>query len=577
MVRNQVSGTEALQSIQGAVPYSATQFFGPGLTSAAASSFAGLTLIAGSEFFIAQSGSDPRNSQNQTEVTSSVSTVHFRHTIKAGVDWRFLRPNNDLLPTFSATVRSLQSVMAGVVDTLNVGVGPSLRTASTQVSAYAQDEWRVSANLVLTWGARWDVNPAPYARNGLQPITLTNFTDLSQTQVVIAKTLYPTIYNKVAPRLGLAWKKRGIVVRGGLGLFNDLGFTSSASVFSGYPYVFTYPFSNLTLPLSIPTLQLSGPASVSAPYPSLTAVNPRFSLPKVVEWNLTAEKAVTQRDAVSASYIGSSGSDLSSDNHYVVPSKLFTGSVDIIDSQGTSSYEALQVKYERRLSHGLQILASHTWSHAIDTVSNESLNTLEKGSAAFDIRHLTSFAFVAELPQKSRLSLVTKDLQLFLMARIQSGPPLDITATGLELDAVGRSVVRRPDRVAGVPVWIDDGNVPGGRKLNPLAFSAPPAGVQGNLGRDAVTGLGLSQFDAAASKTIFRRDRFRVALRIDAFNVFNHPNFAQSTRLGLGLANFGISQSMLNNTGTVVPGASLSSPFRIGGPRALQLSARIYF
>ena len=122
-----------------------------------------------------------------------------------------------------------------------------------------------------------------------------------------------------------------------------------------------------------------------------------------------------------------------------------------------------------------------------------------------------------------------------------------------------------------------DASSPGGRRLNPAAFQVEAAGVQGNLGRNVISGFGMSQLDLALSREFKISDRMGLELRVEAFNAFNHPNFADPEKF-LDSPLIGQSTSMLNMMlGTGSPGSGLSPLLGSGGPRALQLGLRFHF
>ena len=134
----------------------------------------------------------------------------------------------------------------------------------------------------------------------------------------------------------------------------------------------------------------------------------------------------------------------------------------------------------------------------------------------------------------------------------------------------------RADLKAGVPAWIDNPNVAGGRQLNPAALVAPSTAVQGNLGRNALRGFGLAQIDLSARRSFGITDKTSLVLRADLFNALNHPNFANPVAfIGSGL--FGISTTTIANSQVGGGAFGLNSLFNIGGPRAVQLSLKLQF
>src|SRR6185437_820682 len=130
----------------------------------------------------------------------------------------------------------------------------------------------------------------------------------------------------------------------------------------------------------------------------------------------------------------------------------------------------------------------------------------------------------------------------------------------------------RPDRVPGVPAWILSREAPGGRMLNPAAFSIPSSSRQGTESRNDIAGFGLTQFDLSLQRKFPLTERVGLELRADAFNLLNHPNFANP----LGFVEFG--SLFLNSTRMLNEGLGGLSPlFQEGGPRSLQLSLKLTF
>jgi hypothetical protein len=135
----------------------------------------------------------------------------------------------------------------------------------------------------------------------------------------------------------------------------------------------------------------------------------------------------------------------------------------------------------------------------------------------------------------------------------------------------------RPSQFPGVPVWLTDPNSPGGQRLNPAAFFNGAAGLQGTLGRNAITGFGMWQADLSLAREFRFHDRFGIDLRVESFNAFNHPNFADPVRY-LDSPLFGQSTSMLNlMLGSGSPGSGLAPMLQSGGPRMCQGTIRFHF
>ena len=113
-------------------------------------------------------------------------------------------------------------------------------------------------------------------------------------------------------------------------------------------------------------------------------------------------------------------------------------------------------------------------------------------------------------------------------------------------------------------------------------FPCSPA-RQGNLGRNALRGFGAFQWDFAVHRDFHIREEMKLQFRCEAFNLINHPNFANpigdlGSPSGLD-PQFGQSTQMLGSglAGPTLGGGALSSLYQIGGPRSLQLALKFMF
>lgn len=137
--------------------------------------------------------------------------------------------------------------------------------------------------------------------------------------------------------------------------------------------------------------------------------------------------------------------------------------------------------------------------------------------------------------------------------------------------------VFRPDFVPGQPIWVADPSAPGGRLLNSAAFQPAPNLVQGNLGRNSITGFGMSQVDLALRRDFALGERRSLQFRVETFNALNHPDHADPVNY-LSSPLFGQSVSMLNMMlGTGSPGSGLTPIFQNGGARSVQVMLRFRF
>ena len=252
---------------------------------------------------------------------------------------------------------------------------------------------------------------------------------------------------------------------------------------------------------------------------------------------------------------------------------------------GSSNYHALQFQYRRRVARGLQSQVSYTWSHAIDNDSSDAFLVWEakgfsdRGSSDFDVRHSLTATASYEFPRIDSSAFgarLRSDWAIDTVLRARSGFPISVLNSE---EYLGITLVNafRPDLVFGVPLWLLDSGVAGGRRLNPNAFAPTLPAQQGTLGRNALAGFGMSQVDLALRREFKLTERRRLQFRLEAFNLLNHANFADPIKY-LNSPVFGESTSMLNlMLGTGSPGSGLAPILQTGGPRSLQGSLRFQF
>ncbi|MDQ2944472.1 MAG: hypothetical protein M3Y27_00750, partial [Acidobacteriota bacterium] len=135
----------------------------------------------------------------------------------------------------------------------------------------------------------------------------------------------------------------------------------------------------------------------------------------------------------------------------------------------------------------------------------------------------------------------------------------------------------RPNLMSGQPIWIRNNSVPGGQQLNPNAFRAPVAGVNGTLGRNILTGPGLFQIDASLRRQFRLIGRSSLETSISAFNLLNHASFSNPVAY-LGSPLFGQPVSMQDlMMGSGNPTNGLTPLFQSGGPRTVEVGLKISF
>ena len=157
----------------------------------------------------------------------------------------------------------------------------------------------------------------------------------------------------------------------------------------------------------------------------------------------------------------------------------------------------------------------------------------DRGSSDFDVRHGLNVIFSYATPHKVRgpfPSSLFHGWELDGIFHKRTGFPISVLSADYFM-GLSFANVFRPDLVPGQTIWVTDHSAPGGRWLNPSAFRPAADFVQGNLGRNVITGFGMDQIDLALQRDFALLERRSLQFRIEAFNALNHPSFADPTIL----------------------------------------------
>jgi hypothetical protein len=529
-------------------------------------------------------------SQQQWNVTDSLTKQIGVHALKFGVDYRRLS-TEPKPPTFSENVNytSEDQVLSNTAASASVRTYAAIpsRPIYTNLSLFAQDEWRITTRLNASFGLRWELNPPPGDGYGNIPYTLDETSDLATAKVAPKGTpLWHTTYRNFAPRIGFAYnahQQQGYetILRSGFGVFYDTGNTLGSQGISGLGYAATKTLTNVGFPLSGSQTTLPT-ASAAPPYNgTVFAFSPDLKLPYTLQWNVAVEQALGGKQTLTLSYLGSGSHRLLTEYLYY-PGRLgnpyFTASglAYIIRNQAFSSYNALQVQYDRQLSRGLQALLSYTWSHSIDDNSSNAINNegLLRGNSDFDIRNNFQAAVTYDVPghlNEKVLQLLTEAWSLDTRISARSALPID-AYSGYTPLADGFQQYVRADMVSDVPVYLKVPSAPGGRVINVKAFTTPASGYLGDEPRNFLRGFASWQADFAIRREFPLSGKAHLQFRAEAFNLFNHPNFGAIYSNLSSTTQFGYAYNTLNSQL-----GGLNSLYQMGGPRSLQLALKIIF
>ena len=560
-----------------------------------------------------------QNVNRQWNITDNLSLRKGAHSLKFGIDYRRLAPVETETPWYYLQTSLDNPLLTGVTNG-DAQVSVNLQNPATLLfrnfGVYAQDTWRATSRLTATFGLRWDVDASPKAIDGPALPAVLNFYDPASVALAPAGTsVYKTKYTNFGPRIGLAYQLRQApgketVVRLGAGIFYDLASLDAADGYGGFQY--PYGSSNAVCCFNgqLPNFPLS--AADAAPGPItpfsfdfnqggggvLVAIDPNLKTPTIYQWNLTLEQALGQGQKVSVAYIGSVDHNLPVTSDVFGAAKLSL--LQQVYGVGSSSYNSLQVQYQRRLSKGFEAMASYTFAHALDDASDTEIDNffsngfvfgpglkVTRANADFDIRHTFTAAVTYELPGPKTNKLLRATLGGWATDNTfiaRSGLPVDILDGNINPQIGSTLLAVRPDLVPGVPLYVSGSQYPGGRALNSAAFTDPPVDSdgfpvrQGNVQRNYARGLGAYQWDFVIRRKFALSESINLQFRAELFNILNHPNFSAFDNV-TGDALFGQATEMLatslgaGNKGT----GALNSIFQLGGPRSIQLALKLNF
>jgi hypothetical protein len=257
-----------------------------------------------------------------------------------------------------------------------------------------------------------------------------------------------------------------------------------------------------------------------------------------------------------------------------------------------SFYNSFQVSVSKRYAHSLFWQASYTLAHSVDDASVdfsvESVNDPpasqnifdrkgSRGPSDFDIRHNFEADVAYDLPGHER---VLGGWQISAVANVHSGPPFTPVLAFDNADLQSLLIPERPNRVGNPYV----GACPNGAGVgapscwfNPSAFAVPPAGQFGNAGRNMLRGAAFSQFDPALHKDFAIIQQRKITLGVEAYNVFNHPNFGVPSNTQSPLTLGGSGDAVFKNAAGNFADNAGRILTTVGTGRQIQLAGRFTF
>ena len=403
------------------------------------------------------------------------------------------------------------------------------------------------------------------------------------------KALMPTSYGYWEPRIGLSYQPKSLPhtsFRAGFGLFTGpLPYSSYNHSADIAPFSPTFTFYNDPKHVVNQTPTLAQQVKFDNPWNSFTGgdqfasgnfaslgykpaknsaiVTPvglqatfskDFKLGMTQSWNFSVEQQLTRALALHLAYVGSQSYHQASiidanaagvgagQVSEVRPYSNF-GTILVDSSIGTSPYHSLQVGLEQRSFHGLAFQSNFTWAKVEDLASSGNISFASgipdpfnikwnKGISDLNVPLASVTNFVYQTPALNGLNPIARHIfgtwELSSIYTLQSGKPFGINGGNGNDNSGSRQGGDRADVVAGKSAWSHRG----GRSawlneyFNKEAFTTNALGTFGNSGRNIFRGPHLNYADSALSKNISYRDRYKLQLRFELFNTFNHASFA---------------------------------------------------
>lgn len=547
---------------------------------------------------------------------------------------------NALLNNTPASVQVLGDVSAP--NPLHGGIAGNRFLKQDYFIFYAQDEWKIRPNFTISYGVRYEYySPLREDRN------LFTYFDMNTGELDLNpnRPWYQSSKNNWGPRLAFAWSPDRLngntVLRVGAGYYYGPGQTEDQVQLIDSDRVTVSKSSGVAFPVNSQELINSFDVkNLKGFQPRVYA--PGYKLPeRILSYTFSLQQKLPFDTVMTLAYVGSQGRNLFlrawTNVMTGVTMNPATGAgvpvlqwgdrfaqMDYKTSGGRDHYDSMQMTLNRRFQQGLTVGTQWTWGHSIGNTggSNEAQTTVnpfnfnqDRGNNAFDVRHSFNASALYELPFGKPGNAILGGWEIGGVVNARTGLPIDITmarndvayrvnSTGRIVDApiqaadgafLTTPVVnnpyggafrsnRRPSVVAGASPFLAN---PGDKRvfLNPAAFTIPAPGEFGNLGRWAVHGPGLGQFDLTLHKRFAITERVHTEFRAEFYNLFNRANFANpvsrlNNSLGINTNQLQPGQPYTASAAGGTFGLMTSTVARdvgLGASRQVQLSLRFGF
>ena len=544
-------------------------------------------------------------------IVDNVSLTLGRHNVKFGGEYRYDRALNtrDIAARGEFRFRSLGDFLEGRVDRASILTGSTTRDIrQNNVSFYVQDDFKLTPNLTVNAGLRWEYFGVISESDDL----LANFIPgrgLVQVGAGLDRP-YDRDPNNFAPRVGFAWDVTGdgkTVVRGNYGIYYDQPALSAFIGQNGNVNAITSTLGLNFNPVGGVQSYVIRPRGSAINWALGEQIFPNFDIPTSFldvlgfdeqlrtpyahEYSLNIQREVWTGGVLEVGFVGTKGTrlyqlrDINQIYDVDRESRPFDFQfvdefgdpmfqyVNYVTSDGNANFNSLQVRFQQRNVKGFTSLVGYTYGKSIDAASTNrpinpqnSLNVgAERARSDYDVQHRFTGSFTYDIPTLEGLPRVLGEgWAVNGILTLQTGRPVD---------------VYYGDDVSGFYEYNDRPNVIGdisriefrpGQPIDPdvldTIFEMPAFGTFGSAGRNILQEPGYQNFDFSVTKRTEISDRFTLQFRAEFFNIANHPNFARPR-----------GDLFSDNFGAQTDSADRGNPLGSGGPRRIQFALKLIF
>jgi hypothetical protein len=541
--------------------------------------------------------------QNNSTAWGNINAGTFQFSGQYTQQW-VVDPTTGVASPKAGTGMEYADFLLGYANNWSAAVAPEFGARMKTPQIFVQDDWKLRPNLTLNLGLRYQINhgwnEVKNNMSSFDPTIIDPATNtpgaywFGSTHANGRTSMQANTFNTWQPRLGFAWAHDPkTTLRGGFGLYSytwsldtyggsNTNYGMGAEILSSgsdadqtngiTPITLLGGNGNLITPVT------GGVSSTPLPYSAASADPTRFNgqgagyiqyhtpVPRILEWNLSVQRALTTDVVAEVAYVASHGSGLnfptdlnqvpqnllSSNDAANRPYPIYQG-ISGSTNNAISNYNSLQASITKRMTNGLSLSFNYVWSHMLDDQDSSGWGSrggpqdyqIANNPAAnysnsnFDVRHAFKGYAVYQLPfgrgkqflNGNRLmDEAVGGWQIAGTVILQTGNPFTVYGNQANYSLAGQMF---PDRNPGVSLY------PSNRSIlnwfNPAAFTEPAPGVFGNVRRNSLYGPGINTFNLSAAKgfSIPWREGIKIEFRADAQNVFNHPSFGTPSNTNL--------------------------------------------